>query len=118
MAVYSPTGAFWTIMLSPPSLAPRELTLAALQAMKQEYQDFEAVPASETIAGTELTGFDMNFYCLDLTNTAQVRGFRMRAASCVILWQAEDRDLSGVELVFRAITTSLLEAERRSAEGR
>jgi hypothetical protein len=114
VAVYSPTGGFWSIMLAEPNVDPKELTLAALQAMKQEYEDFEAEPASEMIAGTELNGFDMNFYCLDLTNTAFVRGFRTRRASCVVLCQAEDRDYGGVERVFWAITTSLLNAERDS----
>ena len=108
----SPRDGFWTIMLAPRNLEPRQLSLTAMQTIKQEYEDFEAEPVTETIAGTELTGFDLNFYCLDLTNTAVVRGFRTRSASCVIVYQAEDRDYAALEPVFRAITTSLLETER------
>ncbi len=40
--------------------------MAALNAMKVEFTDFEAEPSGETIEGIELAGFDMNFYCLDL----------------------------------------------------
>ncbi len=109
----SPRDGFWTIMLAPRNVEPRQLSLTAMQTIKQEYEDFEAEPVSDSIAGTDLTGFDLNFYCLDLTNTAVVRGFRLRSASCVIVWQAEDRDYAALEPVFKAITTSLLEAERR-----
>jgi hypothetical protein len=111
----SPKDGFWTLMLVPRNVEPRKLSLTAMQAIKQEYEDFEAEPVTETIAGTELIGFDLNFYCLDLTNTAVIRGFRTRTASCVIVWQAEDRDYPGLMPVFRAITTSLLEAERRGS---
>ncbi len=117
VTVYSPEGAFWSVMLHPRSVDPHGLTLAALDAMKAEFTDFEAEPASETVEGFELTGFDMNFYCLDLTNTALVRGFRTAESTCIILYQAEDRDFATVEPVFRAITISLLRAEGEPAEG-
>jgi hypothetical protein len=112
----SPADGLWMLMIAPGHLDPRALSRTAMQTIKQDYEDFEAEPASETIAGTELVGFDINFYCLDLTNTALVRGFRTRDASCVIVCQAEDRDYASLAPVFRAITTSLLEAERRAAE--
>ncbi|HVW36950.1 MAG TPA: hypothetical protein VHB99_06580, partial [Pirellulales bacterium] len=64
----------------------------------------------ETIAGQELLGWDMNFYCLDLTNTAQVRGFGTDEATYLIFCQADDREFEEVEPVFAAITRSLLSA--------
>lgn len=109
VSVYSPGGAFWTIVLHPRSTDPRKLALAAMQAVQREYEDFEAEPVSENMVDRELTGFDMNFYCLDLTNTALVRAFRNSVATCVVLCQAEDREFAAVAPVFRAITTSLLQ---------
>ena len=82
--------------------------MAALNAMKQVYNDAESEPASETVAGHKLAGYDLNFYCLDLTNTALIRGFRTPDASCVILCQGEDRDFDAMRDVFQAITASLL----------
>lgn len=108
VSVYSPGGAFWTIILHPLSTDPHKLARAAMQAVQKEYEDFEAEPVSETIADKEVSGFNMNFYCLDLTNTAQVRAFRNDVASCVVLCQAEDREFEAMEPVFRAITTSLV----------
>ncbi len=104
-------------MIAPAHLDPRELARTAMQTMKQDYTDFEAEATSETIAGTDTVGFDINFYCLDLTNTAVVRGFRTAQASCVVVWQAEDHDYAPLEPVFRAITTSLLAPEGQRAEG-
>jgi hypothetical protein len=108
VTVYSPEGAFWSIVLHPRSTDPRELTKAALDVMKKEYEDCEAEPVTETVAGQEMSGFDINFYCLDLTNTALIRGFRTPEFTFVILSQAEDREFSKVQLVFKAITASLL----------
>jgi hypothetical protein len=76
--------------------------------LQAEYKDSEAEPASEQIGEHEIRGYDLNFFCLELTNTAIIRAFRTAAASCLILCQAEDREYAQLAAVFRAITTSLL----------
>lgn len=108
VTVYSPDGAFWSLMIHDRAVDPKDLATTILNTVKQEYTDFEAEPASDTIAGQELRGYDLNFYCLDLTNTGHIRAFRTDNASMAILAQAEDREYKTVEMVFRAITTSLL----------
>ena len=55
------------------------------------------------MAGQDLTGYDMNFYCLDLTNTAQVRTYSTPEAAYVIFCQAEDRELRQIEKIFQVI---------------
>lgn len=62
----------------------------------------------EKIGKIELVGFDVNFYCLDLTNTAWIRAGSTAAATYLILCQAEDREFSEVADIFRAMTASLL----------
>ena len=52
---------------------------AALDAMRKEYEELDAEPVRETIAGHDLVGFDLNFFCLDLTNTACIRSLRVAA---------------------------------------
>jgi hypothetical protein len=108
VSVYSPAGAFWSITLHPPDLSPQELADAALAAMRQEYDELDAEPVAETVAGRELVGWDMNFYCLDLTNTAIVRGFNRPEATYLVFCQADDREFDAVERIFAAITFSLL----------
>ena len=109
VSVYSPGGAFWSVMVHPKWQAPEELVETALQTMKQVYDELDAEAAEETVGKVALVGCDMNFYCLDLTNTASVRSGRTGEATLVIFWQADDRELAEVEAVFRAITRSLLE---------
>ncbi len=94
VTVQSPGGAFWQIILLAKSVDPQEMAAMVLRAIKEEYEEFEAEPADQEIEKHELRGYDLNFYCLDLTNTALIRGFQLSEASCVILCQAEDREFA------------------------
>lgn len=87
---------------------PQQLVDAALKTMRQEYDELDAEAVEENVAGHELVGWDMNFYCLDLTNTAHVRGFQTPLASYLIFCQADDREFDEVAGIFQAMTLSLL----------
>jgi hypothetical protein len=108
VTVYSPGGAFWSITIHPEGLKPKDLADAALKAMRQVYDELDAERTKEVVMGQELVGYDLNFYCLDLTNTALIRGWRTPAASYLLFCQSDDREFAEVEPVFRAITASLL----------
>ena len=108
VTVYAPGGGFWNLIWRDLTEDPHDLALEALQTLKKEYSETEAEPASETVAGKEISGFDVSFYYVDLVNSATIRGFRTLTASYLILFQAEDRDFRQLEAVFQAITTSLL----------
>jgi hypothetical protein len=108
VSVISPGGAFWSIVLHEADTDLNELAATAVATLKEEYADSEAHVVSEQIGGRELAGYDLNFFCLDLTNTALIRSFRTATASCLVLCQAEDREFKELAAVFRAITTSLL----------
>ena len=109
VSVFSPGGAFWSVMVHPHSQAPQELVDTALQTMKQVYDELDAEAVEETMGNVDLVGYDLNFYCLDLTNTAVVRCGRTPQGTLLVFWQADDRELDEVEAVFRAITLSLLD---------
>ena len=89
---------------------PAELAEAVLAQMRAEYQDLDSEAAGDDIAGHALTGLDINFYCLDLTNTAQVRTLETADAIYLLICQAEDREWTAVSPVFAAITTSFVTA--------
>jgi hypothetical protein len=110
VSVYSPDGAFWTVMRHDAEADATELAEAAMLAMRDEYDELDCEAATEELAGFELTGYDLNFYCLDLTNTAWIRVGRNAEAAFLIICQAEDRDFAKVLPVFRAMTASLLSA--------
>jgi len=112
VTVNSPQEAFWTLSIHPRSADPIQLVDAAVQAMREEYEEMEAEETQEDIDGHRLVGQNVNFYCLDLTNTAWIRGVRTDRATYTIFCQAEDRGFEQTGKVFRAITASFLACVR------
>jgi hypothetical protein len=113
VTVYAPGGGFWSVSGHAPRGDPRELAAAVVVQMKKEYQDLDSEEAADDVAGRRLAGFDMNFYCLDLTNTAQVRTLETSDAIYLIICQAEDREWDEISAVFAAMTTSFVTATGR-----
>jgi hypothetical protein len=111
VTVYSPDGGFWSVVIRGGDEDPAELAKLAVAAIGGEYTDLDTEPVEETIGRQELVGYDLNFYCLDLTNTAQIRACRRNGRTLLMLCQAEDREFQEMANVFRAITTSLLYEE-------
>ncbi|MGL4511857.1 MAG: hypothetical protein ACRCT8_02095 [Lacipirellulaceae bacterium] len=110
LTLSSPNTAFLTLAHYPGLLDLEGLADQALAALRGEYPDLESSPASESFGETPLLGYDVNFICLDLINTALVRTGHFGAGTLLVLAQAEDRELPVAEQVFRAILTSLLAA--------
>jgi hypothetical protein len=108
VTVNSPGGGFWSVAVHSRTSDPEELAGTVLAAMGEEYEGLESSPARETIAGCETVGYDLNFFCLDLTNTARVRCLRTSRRAYTIFCQAEDHEFDRIAPVFQAITTSLL----------
>lgn len=109
VTVNSPNTAFWSLSVFQEAPDRQALLDQALQAMQAEYPDLECEQAEETVADHKLVGYDIRFYCLDLTNTAQVRVFDRGGSTCLLLAQSEDRELKSVGPVFAAMTRSLLQ---------
>lgn len=108
VTVYSPGGAFWSVAIHPASAKPDQLVSAIVEAMRQEYQGLEVDEVRETKVHFELVGYDLAFYCLDLTNTGQVRYVQTSQAVYTIYCQAEDREFESIKRVFEAITVTFL----------
>jgi hypothetical protein len=108
VTVYSPGGGFWSVAIHHGSAEPSSLANAALETMKKEYQDLEVQEVNETLTGRKMIGYDLNFFLLDFTNTAQIRSLKCNQATYTILCQAEDHEFEQIQRVFQAITISLL----------
>jgi hypothetical protein len=108
VTVYSPTESFWSVSLHPDDVEPEVLVRSGVAALRETYPDIDVEEIRDTMQGREVIGADVNFICLDLTNTAQIRVFE--AANCVVVvyCQADDRDFDALGPVFQAMTFSLL----------
>jgi len=117
VTVLSPGGGFWTVSGHEAGGDPGLLATAVVDQMRDEYREIDVEPASDEVLGCTLSGYDMNFYCLDLTNTAQVRTLPSAGSVHVIFCQAEDREWDRIAAVFAAITTSFVRGLKPGAAG-
>jgi hypothetical protein len=108
VTVYSPGGAFWTVVRRGPNDDLEQMAEEAVAAIREEYKGSDTEPVRETLGDVDLKGFDLTFICLDLINSACVRVCRTPSASYLIVFQAEDRDFEKLRAVFLALTVSLL----------
>ena len=108
VTVYSPEGGFWSVSAHAAGGPAAGLSEAVVAEMREEYRDLDSERASDHVGGRELRGYDLNFYCLDLTNTAAVRTLETPAANYLLLFQAEDREWDRIAPVFQAITASFV----------
>lgn len=111
--VQSPDGAFWNLSAYRSGTKPKDMVQVVLSQMQKEYQDIDVEEVCDTVSGFQLSGLDFNFYCLDLTNTAQVRAVEHFEATYIIFCQAEDREWESVHSVFDAMTASFLRSLSR-----
>jgi hypothetical protein len=118
VSVHSPGGAFWTVLKYRGASDPKRYLEASLAAMREEYEDLDAEPAQESVEGHRLTGYDLNFFYLDLTNTTHIRGVKTLGSTLLIFCQADDREWDEIESVFQAMTSSLLANQAASKEAR
>jgi hypothetical protein len=108
VSVYSPGGGFWSVTVHDPDQQPDQLLKAVLDAMRNMYEELDAEASQETINGRTVECCEMNFYYLDLTNTAKAHVLQSHRANYLVLCQAEDREFAELENVFAAMTVSLL----------
>ncbi len=108
VTVYAPDGSFWSVTGHAAGGPPGELAAAVVREMRQQYRELDSEEAEDEVGGHRLHGFDMNFYCLDLTNTAQVRTLETPGAIYLFLCQAEDHDWEKDAPVFGAMTASFV----------
>lgn len=79
--------------------------------MREEYPDLEADPAMETLAGHHATGYDVEFFSLDLTNGAAIRSFRTPERTVLVFGQWSDVGDEDLPDLIRSVFRSIEETE-------
>ena len=87
ITVNNPDGYFWMISIFPAGTDPDAAAKEVLHSMRREYNQLEDTPTHRIIADHFLTGYEMNFFYLDLVNTAIVLSLETEERSYVIYWQ-------------------------------
>lgn len=89
------SSAFALITIDDQEREIGDLMDEALEAMRESYPDLECSPALEARPGGRTSsGYDLEFFCLDIVATATIRGFRLDGVSVLVLsqWTAIDPD--------------------------
>ena len=111
ISVHAPSGAFWSVTVHARRISPDDLTSRVNSILDDEYEQFEAEPVSETIADVEAVGHDMHFFCGHALIGARTRVFHRAEQTYLVLCQAEDTEFDRLDMVFQAITVSMLRVE-------
>jgi hypothetical protein len=112
VSVESPDSGFWSLLVYDEEIDPRALLEQVLESMCEEYEGVESSLVSEQFDDVESLGYDMYFCCLDFIVNSRALAFRAGGKTLLMMWQAEDREFEQLEPVFRAITISLIQAQR------
>jgi hypothetical protein len=106
-----PGGVAFVIVTSDDSCPdPGEVADTILEALREEYAELEDDPFEQVVNERLVSGYDVQFFALDLSNTARIRSFRTFTRTITIygqwsdLVEAEASDLA--ETIIRSVEDS------------
>lgn len=112
VAVQDPGGLGFALITTDDSRPdPADVAEAALEAMREEYPDLDVVPAMETINEHCATGHDVEFFALDMTNSATIRCFRTSRHTVLAFGQWSDLGEDILPDLIRGVFHSIEETE-------
>ncbi len=114
ITVDSPDGSFWSLAIYPKDVDLDAAAKKIVGEMHAEYDEIDEARIKRYVADRVLTGYEINFFYLDLTSTAIALKFQDERRGYVVFWQTCDRlSINGDEGlsrsdVFDAMTHTLV----------
>ena len=107
----TPDGATsWSVYLYAPETDSVRVLKETLSSLQETYQDLEISPHAQMLGNVEAKGVEALFYCLDFLIRAQIHTVPTEKYLVLFWSQAEDRDFDDRQIVFQAISISLLQS--------
>jgi hypothetical protein len=88
---------------------PEAVADEVLEALRAEYPELDDVPALEQVQGYPATGYDVEFFALDVTNGALIRSFQTPQRTVLVFGQWSDLSEDEVPEIIREVFRSLEE---------
>lgn len=107
ITVSSPGTSFWSVGLFHAKPSPAEVAEAVLSALREEYEELDAYAVHEEFCHSPAIGYDIEFFCMELLNSAWIRAFEARDFTVLVLYQADDTELEDSEQWFDVLCRSL-----------
>ena len=99
--------SFWTLAIYPGATSAAKLVESAVLAYREEYEEADVYSIEGSMCGFPFEGWDVEFVCLELINTATLRAFETPGFTAVVLYQGNDGELQETRSVLEAISGSL-----------
>lgn len=98
---------FWAIRILSTAPGPRDVVSSCVEAFREEYEDLDEYPHSESLAEQPAYGRMLEFSCLELINTVSLSCVRTGSFSLLVWWQGTDHELEEIRPVFQQMTQSV-----------
>lgn len=110
ISLESPDGnAFWSMHLYEPDSDPDELLKDMIANLTETYPDIEISKCDGDFPHRVISAIEAMFYCLDFLVRVRLQAISSPQFQLIFWFQAEDRDFDKLELVFKAISQSLVQ---------
>ncbi len=110
--VEHPAGiAFLLVRIDESRPDPALVADSAMEAMREEYPDLDSVPVVETLAEHRATGYDVEFFTLDVSNAACIRCFDTPRRTVLVFGQWSDLGEENLPELVDGMLHSLEETE-------
>jgi hypothetical protein len=111
ITVDSPDGAaMWSVHLYPKASYQEWLLDQTLDSLRETYPDLEVSTVNTSRSEEPSEGIEALFYCLDFLIRIRLQVFETDDQQILAWYQAEDREFDKMEMVFQAMTASLLQS--------
>jgi hypothetical protein len=107
VTLQSPGTAFAVVRLDRSLPTTEEVATQALDALREEYPQLDALPSIEMIGGEMAVGHDLEFFSLDLATTCSTRSFYAGAGTVFLMRQVCDVDEDLYQPALLALSASL-----------
>jgi hypothetical protein len=107
ITVESGETAFWSITVFRDAPELERIVESAVDAFREEYDDLDVYPVDARVCSTDAVARNLEFFCLELTNSAFLRAFHTDRVTALVLYQATDHELPDCRETLEAITASL-----------
>ena len=119
ISLESPGGhVLWSVHLHPADADADEILDEAIDTLRESYEDLELSTEQLDFDAFEGKAFGALFFCLDFLVRIKLQVYSTPDYKLMLWYQCEDRDFDTQELVFKAISTTLMQSlEKKESSG-
>jgi hypothetical protein len=107
ITVSSPETSFWTLGLFYDHPSPEAVVETVVDALREDYEDLDDYDVIDAIGGQPTVARDVEFFCVELLNSAWIRSFATPRFTLLVFYQANDLEAEVTGPIFEQILNSL-----------